>query len=78
MLKSIRGLLIGGRNICSLGRGAFWLCFFIALYRWAIGEDIHAGHFGVLTAIMGYIFGSKYISKIKKKQPIDSEDINYP
>jgi hypothetical protein len=59
--QSLKGLVIGGRTSLSMGRVSFWLCFLLAIIRWSIGSDIPGSHVTILTFIMGYCFGGKYI-----------------
>jgi hypothetical protein len=73
MIKAISGIFVGGRATCSMGRVAFWLAFLLALYRWVIGQDIPPGHLSVLVAIMGYVFGSKFIGKKHKNKSQDDD-----
>jgi hypothetical protein len=43
---------------------AFWIVFGLAVYRWAIGQDIPPGHEAVLTIVILYILGGKVASKV--------------
>jgi hypothetical protein len=63
--QSIKGLFFGGRDALSLGRVAFWLCFILAVIKWAQDIDIPSSHESMLMGIMIYCLGGKVVNTYK-------------
>ena len=64
-----------GQGTLSLGRLGFWLAFIVALYLWAVGNDIKMYHFYTLCIFLLYNFSKKapiFIQVIKAIKGTDN------
>jgi hypothetical protein len=79
--QSLKGLVFGGRQIFSLGRVSFWMCFGVAMYQWIKGTDIQPGQMFFLLTILGYCsygksVGAKYYGPGKPIEIVNTNDTN--
>jgi hypothetical protein len=68
LLNGLKGLVVGGRESLSLGRVAFWLCFFVAIVKWCLDKDITSSHESVMMWVLAYCLGGKIVNVWKGRE----------